>query len=249
MTLFLGDWVDSGARLDGLLTSNVGFISAANAKAYGLDSTSSSFEKTSLNPMQRAGVLTRPGFLGSNAHADSSSPVKRGITVMDRLLCRTPPPVPAMVPPLPPADKTAVKTTRQRYDAHIKIGFCASCHAFFEPMGNAFEMFDAMGVYRTTENGAVVDTTGGIVGTTSVDGPVANAIELSQKLAASADVHACFTRQMLRYVSGRAENAFDEETLGQAAKILESSDLRVVDLIAALVASKSTSVRTVEIDP
>src|SRR5204863_1807696 len=181
---FLADWVDGGSSLTALLTSPTGFIGKDNAAIYGMTSAATTLQKTSLPTTQRADILTQPGFLGSTAHTDGSSPVFRGLAVMSRLLCKTPPPVPAMVPPLPPVDKTAIKTTRQRFQTHTSAAFCSGCHQFFDPMGFTFENYDGIGQWRTMENGVAVDSSGAIVGTGASDRPVANAVELTQALAA-----------------------------------------------------------------
>jgi hypothetical protein len=237
--LYLRDWAQ-GASLETLLTAPRGFVSSENALIYGLSSASSDFTATELDPAQRAGVLTLPSFLGSRAHTDASSPVVRGTAILRQLLCREPPPVPAMVPPLPPADQSAAKTTRERFEQHTSVAFCAACHQMFDPMGYAFEHYDAIGRYRDQENGTPIDSSGAIVGTESSDGPVANAIELSARLAASPEVHACFTRQAYRFTVGRKETDADACALKASAQQFETQGLDVRELMLALLTSPGT---------
>jgi hypothetical protein len=241
---FLADWIDGGSSLTALLTSTDGFVNRDNAPIYGLKSTSATFQKTALPAGQRAGILTQPAFLGSAAHTDGSSPVYRGLAVMGQLLCKSAPPVPAMVPPLPVVDKTMIKTTRQRYEVHETAAFCAACHSTFDPMGYPFENYDGLGQWRTMENGVAVDPSGAIVGTQSSNGPMANAVALAGALAASPEVHECFARQVFRYDVGRVETDADGCSIAQAMTAYSGKNLDLRELLVALATSPAFTTRT-----
>ena len=237
--LFLRDWATTPS-FKSLLTSSRSFVSKDNASVYGLSMTSTDFMPVMLDPAQRAGILTLPSYLGSRAHTDASSPVLRGIAVMKKFLCLEPPPVPAMIPPLPPTDKTEAKTTRQRFAQHTSLASCAACHQTFDPMGNTFEHYDAIGAYREQENGVAVDSSGALVGTQSSDAPVANAVELSKLLAASPDVHACFVRQAYRFTIGRHEAEADRCALADYTAAFGEKNLDLRELMLALVTTKES---------
>jgi hypothetical protein len=241
---FLSDWVDGGSSLTTLLTSTDGFINRDNAAIYGLTSTSATFVKTLLPAGQRAGILTQPAFLGSAAHTDGSSPVYRGLAVMGQLLCKSPPPVPAMVPPLPVIDKTMIKTTRQRYEVHESVAFCAACHSTFDPMGYTFESYDGLGQWRTMENGVAVDSSGAIVGTQSSDGALPNAVALAAALARSPEVQACFARQVFRFDVGRLDTDADGCSIAQATQAYTAKNLDLRELLVALAATPAFAART-----
>jgi hypothetical protein len=241
---FLADWVDGGATLPGLLTSSTGFISKDNAAVYGMTSASATMQKVTLPSTQRAGILTQPSFLGSTSHTDGSSPVFRGLAVMGRVLCKNPPPVPAMVPPLPAVDKSMIKTTRQRFEAHTSAAFCSGCHKFFDPMGFTFENYDGIGQWRTMENGVPVDSSGAIVGTGSGDKAVANAVELTQALAVNPQVHECFARQVFRFDVGRTETDADACTIAQVTKAYSDQKLDLRELLVAIATSQVFAMRT-----
>jgi len=241
---FLADWIDAGSSLPRLLTSTDGFVNRDNAPIYGLTSTSATFVKTPLPAGQRAGILTQPAFLGSAAHTDGSSPVYRGLAVLSQLLCKSAPPVPAMVPPLPAVDKTMIKTTRQRYEVHETAAFCAACHSTFDPMGYTFESYDGLGQWRTMENGAAVDPSGAIVGTDASDGPMANAVALATALAASPEVQACYARQVFRFDVGRLETDADGCSLAQATTAYQAKNLDLRELLVALATSPAFRART-----
>jgi hypothetical protein len=234
----LRDWAHSPS-FKALLTSPRGFVSRDNAVVYGLTATSVELMPVMLDASQRAGILTLPSYLGSRAHTDASSPVLRGVAVLRNFLCLEPPPVPAMVPPLPPAEKSATKTTRERFAQHTSLPSCAACHQAFDPMGNAFEHYDAIGAYRAEENGVAVDSSGALVGTGS-DAPVADAVELSTLLASNSDVHACFVRQAYRFTVGRKELEADACAMAGYAQAFDAQNLDLRELMLALVSAKGS---------
>lgn len=236
--LFLRDWAKAPS-LTTLLESTQTFVSKDNAPAYGLALITSDFVATPLNPTQRAGVLTLPSYLGSRAHSDASSPVQRGLSILKKFLCLEPPPVPAMVPPLPPANQSDAQTTRQRFAMHTSLPSCSACHQVFDPMGNAFEHYDAIGRYREQENGNAIDSSGALVGTASSDAPVADAVALSRLLVTTPEVHACVTRQTYRFIVGRRETSADACALNAYLQKLEQTSLDVRELMLALVTDPS----------
>ena len=242
--MFIDDWTASGPFLPTLLTSSSTFVNQANAPIYGLTTVGTTFQKQALDPKQRAGILTSPGFLGTYSHIDSSSPVFRAVAIMRRLLCREPPPVPAMVPPLPPISKTDIKTTRQRFDQHTSVAFCHSCHSAFDPLGDVFESYDAVGAYRTEENGIAIDSSGGIVGTVNSDAKFDNAVDMVKALAASPEVHECFARQVYRFSLGRIESSADQCAIQNYARVFTENSFDLRELLVAVVSSPAFAVRS-----
>ncbi|HEX2875693.1 MAG TPA: DUF1588 domain-containing protein, partial [Polyangiaceae bacterium] len=240
-TLFLQQWARSSSFHE-LLTLPRGYVSRNNAWMYGVADDSPlfidgapEFSAVDLDPRTRAGVLTLPGFLGSLAHEAASSPVLRGVAVMRKLLCLQPPPVPAMIPPLPAADTSATPTTRARYEQHTSVALCSGCHQAFDPMGYTFEHYDALGVYRDVENGAAIDSSGALVDGESSVPEVADAVALSSLLAVSPHVHECFVRQAYRFTSGQKESDADADALSAEARAFETNDLIVSELMLRLV--------------
>ena len=101
--------------------------------------------------------------------------------------------------------------------------------------GFGFENFDAIGRYRTTDNGKPVDSSGMLIGT-DVDGPFSGAVELSSKIASSAFAQRCAVQQWMRFALGRQESDADRCSIDRAASALATSgDLR--DMIVALASS------------
>jgi hypothetical protein len=249
-TLFLQQW-SRGSSFTELLTMPRGYVSRNNAWMYGVAEDSPlfingapEFSPIDLDPRTRAGVLTLPGFLGSHAREAASSPVLRGVTVMRKLLCRQPPPVPALIPPLPPADTNATPTTRARYEQHTSVASCAGCHQAFDPMGYTFEHYDAMGEYRDVENGISIDSSGALVDGESSVSEVPDAVTLASLLASSSHVHDCFVRQAFRFTSGQKESDVDADTLSTETKAFQANGLNVAALMLNLVATQALRPRT-----
>ena len=95
------------------------------------------------------------------AHPDQTSPVLRGKFVRTKLMCQTVPPPPMDVDITPPAVTSARDRARAlRRPRDRRRASCAACHQMMDPIGLAFESFDAIGKYRTTENGATIDVSG-----------------------------------------------------------------------------------------
>jgi hypothetical protein len=142
-----------------------------------------------------------------------------------------------MVPPIPTAGG---KTNRERVEAHTGKGTCgASCHAtLINPLGYAFESFDALGKHRTVDNGAPVDTKVQYDGLEEGTISTASGLELSTKLAESPDFHACYLKNWLQYLWSRSDVPEDAEALNDLVK--ESMEGRSVrDLLLSFVATPS----------
>jgi hypothetical protein len=152
-----------------------------------------------------AGMLTQAAFLAVHAKADQTSPVLRGKFVRAQLFCTPPPPPPPTIVVAPPVVDPRLPT-RQRFAQHTADPFCAGCHTLMDPIGFAFENWDATGVWRDTDADQPVDATGSLTGT-DVDGDLDGVPSLATKLAASAQVATCAATQWFRYAFGRSEQS------------------------------------------
>lgn len=113
----------------------------------------------------RAGILSHVSFLALNARSARSSAVLRGKFILDSLLCTPIPPPPAEVSFEAVAPESGLgATARERLAVHRANPACASCHDLMDPIGLPFESFDAIGQFRTEENGETIETYGAIEG-------------------------------------------------------------------------------------
>jgi hypothetical protein len=227
--------LDGDGRLGTLLGATYSFVNADLARMYGVGASGSALVRTPLPPGQRKGVLTSLGFLSASSGADGSHPVSRGQVVYRQILCGELPAQPAEVPePPPPAPDLS---TRARFAGHAENP-CAGCHKLFDDLGFAFEHYDGIGRYRTTDGGKPVDAAGRAPLPGGGHIVFENALELVDRLAAAADVRACLARQWLRYALGRREEAADARSLEAVLRAL-GPDAGVLDPMLAIVQSKS----------
>jgi hypothetical protein len=222
-----------------LLTADFSYVNQALAPVYGMTATGADFKQVKLDPGQRSGLLTQPGFLTVTGATNGSNPVKRGRKVFEGLLCGDLPPPPANVPLPKPA--SAGGTTRERFAEHSANTCAKGCHALMDPIGFAFEHYDGIGKFRSMDNGGVVDSSG----TLSLDGKdhtFNDAKELAGLLAGSAEVKKCFATQWVRYAFKRKETAGDTASIESAATAFGKGSVR--DLLVGVATSRSFRYRT-----
>jgi hypothetical protein len=196
--LFFRAMLSDNAALETLLTSDYTFVNQRLGQHYGTAVTGSDFQRVSLSATERVGLLSHTSYLMMNSHPGFTSPTKRGVWVLDQLLCAEPPPAPADVM----AELTAPvagETIRETLAAHRVEQRCAGCHNLMDPIGLGLEHFDAIGRYRETESGRAVDASG-VLGDTSFSG----VRELSALLSQDARLQTCFAQQLLTYAVGRS---------------------------------------------
>ena len=164
------DIVSRDADFRELFDGETAFVNSELATLYGLPAPSGGdFTKVAL-PKQgmRSGLLGQGSFLALNAHADSTSPTRRGKFIREVLLCQAIPPPPPNVKTTLPEDPAgqAPRTMRQKLAQHRSVAACASCHARMDPIGLGLENFDAIGAYRSTDVGQPIDASGDLDGVT-----------------------------------------------------------------------------------
>lgn len=237
LELYVRDVLSHEGTLPGLLSSSVLFTNDSMSM-YGPAAPSSAFVRNEMPGSTRAGLLVQPAFLAFKSLPDGSSPVRRGIFVLDQLLCEPPPPPPAGVPITPPAPSTSA-TTRDRFTDHSTDPACNACHKIINPVGFTFEHYDGMGLWRDTENGKPLDVTGAIVASRelSLIGPLVDVNDLSAKLAKSPRVHACVSKELYRFALGRQLTEADECTTTRLADRFFKSGGSFKDLFLGIVES------------
>jgi hypothetical protein len=169
--------------------------------------------RVDLDPTERGGLLTQAGFLVKHYRGELPSPVHRGITVRENILCQPidPPPVDVMASPLPPS---LGPTARDRFVAHESDPTCGGCHTQMDPIGLALENYDGIGAFRTEEGGETIDASGIIYDAgPELEVPFTGGVELGQRLAGSRAVRDCVSNQWFRYSLGRMESTDDGCTL------------------------------------
>jgi hypothetical protein len=216
-----------------MLTASYSLVDEELASFYGVRGvTGESFVKVDLDPTERAGFVTQPSIMTINAKPDTSSPILRGKFVRERLLCQPLPPPPNNLIITPP-QVTAGVSTRELYAEHSADSSCATCHHLMDPIGFGFENYDAVGAYRTTDQGLPVDASGDVYDSGDCDGPFVGAVQLAQRLAGSEDVKNCVATQWFRFAYGRGETP-NECSLVQLQGAFKASNYSIRSLLVAL---------------
>ncbi|HET9954831.1 MAG TPA: DUF1592 domain-containing protein [Polyangiaceae bacterium] len=239
------DWLfTQGRGIKDFYTTPVGFVNSLLAPLYGVSGNFSSepaaLSKVDLDPTKRSGLLTQAGFLSSYISVgDEPDIIHRGVFIATRLLCKTlPPPDPAA------AGKGLVDTpnltNRERVEATTGKGTCgAVCHgALFNPLGYAFENYDAVGKYRTQDQGKPVDAADSYM----LDGQLKsfkNGVELSALLAEAKETHSCYLQNMLSYLQGQELSEQQRPLVDYYARLSRAGKVSLRDLELQIVTSEA----------
>lgn len=237
--LFFDSIVRENQSVVRFVDSDYTFLNGSLAGIYGLEKTVSGpeFRRVQLTDVNRGGVLGMPGILAATSFPDRTSPVKRGVWVLEQLLGDHVPPAPPDVPALDEQDQAqAVKLTlRQRTELHQTNPVCANCHKTLDPIGFSLENFDAIGRWRERdENGELIDPSGELPDGKRVSGPhelksiVADQVEqLSRNLV----------EKMLAYSLCRKLEGYDEIVVDGLMHELAKDGYRMQTLVTAVVTS------------
>jgi hypothetical protein len=151
---FFREMFSKNMPVDSFIDSDWTIANARLCDFYGLpEPKTGGFQRVALKPEDhRGGLLTMGAVLGLTSDGTRHRPVHRGVWLSEAIFNKTPPPPPANVDPIEPIPPTGTKITiRQRIEAHAKSASCAACHAKIDPLGLAFDQYDAVGQWRTRE--------------------------------------------------------------------------------------------------
>jgi hypothetical protein len=227
---------DGDGLLSTALTADYSYVNQPLAPIYGKTASGMDFNKMQLDPAQRSGLFTQAGFLTVTGATNGSNPVKRGRKIFEGMLCGELPPPPANVPP--PKPRRAGGTTRERFAEHSHNACAAGCHVLMDPIGYAFENFDGIGKYRTTDNGGQVDASTEF----EIDGKKQafdGARELAMILTKSPSVQKCFATQWLRFAFKRKETDGDAASIAAIAAAFGKNGNNIRDLMVGVAASRT----------
>jgi hypothetical protein len=239
-------YIEGDHRLDTLLAAPVSFLDASLATLYGVPAPATPWQRVDLPRDQRAGLLTQAGLLSTLAHDNRTSFILRGKMIREAIFCSAPLMVPPDVPAEPKFDPTL--SAKARSEAHRKDPACASCHELFDPLGFAFEIYDPIGKYRTSDGAGPIDSKVQLGHTATLDGKTAsNAVELAQILSSADEVRDCVARQWMRFALGRDDSKDDEPSLTTAIKAFKGAGAKLPDLLVAI--ARSDAFRYQKVSP
>lgn len=223
-----------------LLDADFTFVNERLAKHYGIEGVKGKKFVRVKVPGNRGGILTQAGILTLTSNATRTSPVKRGKFVLEQILNTPPPPPPPDVPALD-EQKQLTGTLRQVLEQHRANPTCASCHQRMDPIGFAFENFDATGVWREKDGQAAIDASGVLPDGRTFDGPGG----LKQLLKERKTLFVrCVVEKMLTYATGRGLEYYDRRAVDKIMAVLAKDDYRFSTLLAEIVKSDPFQMRT-----
>lgn len=237
--LFFESIVRENRSVIEFIDSDTTFLNGTLATLYGLEKsvTGPEMRKVILEDKNRGGILGMPGILATTSFPNRTSPVKRGVWVLEQVLGEHVPPAPPNVPPLDKQDKQAVEnlTLRQRTELHRTNAVCANCHKILDPIGFGLENFDAIGRWRDQDDtGGAIDAAGELPGDKRFSSPR----ELKALIAARKDELARnLTRKLLAYALCRQLEGYDEIVVDQLMEAIAKDGYRMQDLISEIVIS------------
>lgn len=238
--LYFDHLLRNNLSIEKFLDSDFVFVNEPLAALYGIPNIKGNvFRKVTLKPMQhRGGVLTQGTMLSITSDGVRSSPVVRGVWILENILGDPPPPPPSDVPDLE-ADTRGTKTIREELARHRHIESCNSCHRKIDPLGFALENYDAIGQWRTHYAAAnppqiPVDNLGELPDGTKVAGVTA----LKRVLLSSKREFAhCLAEKLFSYACSRKVELGDEESVERIVQAVEADGYRFQALIQAIVHS------------
>jgi hypothetical protein len=228
-------------KLTAITQSTQSFVSDALAAIYGLPRGSAT-GPVNLDPAQRLGIFTQPAVIASHSGPTTTRLVKRGVFFTRKLMClplgQPPPGVNTTLP------VTAGASERQRVEQATSSAQCQGCHAVINPFGFMQENYDAIGRWRTTDQGQPVDAS--MKFDLLDEGPLATSSPITafKTLTSSLRFQQCFARQLFRFYMGREEQPTDDPVLRQMFfGFAEKGEQDISGMLQTLVRSPSFALR------
>ncbi|HVJ30688.1 MAG TPA: DUF1592 domain-containing protein, partial [Gammaproteobacteria bacterium] len=232
-----------------LLTADYTFVNDRLAHHYGMEGINGSeFRRVPVENEARRGILGQGSILLVTSLPERTSPVQRGVWVLENIVGAPVPTPPPVVPPLEEqaGTKTQPRTLREQMRLHTERPFCAGCHKIMDPVGFAMENFDAIGRWRTEELGVPIDATGRLVDGTEIDGMV----DLRNALLKYSDRFVqTTTEKLMTYALGRGVEYYDMPTVRAIARGAAKNDYRFSSIIMGIVESDAFQKRAAEEAP
>lgn len=235
--LFFDSIVREDRSILEFLNSDFTFVNESLARHYGIgDVSGNEFRRVKLANGQRGGLLGQASLLTISSYPTRTSPVLRGLWVMETILGQSPPPPPPDVPELEVQEGPLSGTLREQLEAHRSNAGCMSCHRVMDAIGFGLENYDATGKWRERDGDLTLDTTGTLPGDHSFETPA----QLRQILVntESESFSRTLAKKLLTYALGRGVDRGDNPAIDQIQRHVIDSDYRFSALIDAIISSE-----------
>jgi hypothetical protein len=218
-----------------LLDSDYTFVNERLARHYGIPNIyGPDFRRVPVPNDARRGLLGHGSLQLVTSNPNRTSPVMRGKWILENLIGTAAPLPPPDVPPLEEKPTATAKSVRERIEQHRASPACAGCHKIMDPIGLAMENFDAVGRWRTSDEGVAIDASGQLVDGTPLNGPSS----LRKAMLDRQDVFvAAMTEKLMMYGVGRETKYYDMPAVRSVMRDAAKNRYRLSDLILGVVKS------------
>ena len=237
--LFFDYILKRGRPVLDLINADYSFLNGRLAKFYGVKGVDGEVHRyvDLKDHPERGGVLTQGTMLVVTSNPTRTSPVKRGLFVLDQILGTPAPPAPPGIPELEEVAKEHGKklSVRQLMEVHRKKSECAGCHARMDPIGLGLENFNGIGQWRESEDGQKIDSAGVLVTGEKFN----NVVELKKVLAEmrKEDIYRCLAEKLLTYGIGRGIEYYDSPAIDKLVRRMETGPGTLKDLVLGVIES------------
>jgi hypothetical protein len=226
---FIAELIRTNQPVTALVDTDFTYVNAGLARLYELPEVRGDrLQRVSLpNDSPRRGLLGHASVLTITANGVETSPVTRGVWLLEKLFGTPPSPPPPDVPPIEP-DIRGATTIRQQLEKHRNVQACADCHAKIDPLGYALEAYDPIGHFRSAyPNGAAIDTTGEYRGQ-----PISSPADIGTYLVDHPDLLAHnLAHRLLTYALGRPLGFADQPALRRLQSDWKAKNYALRELI------------------
>jgi len=234
--LFFESIVHEDRNVMDLLTADYTFLNERLAKHYGIPGIyGSQFRRVPVTNEVRRGLLGQASILTVTSYPNRTSAVQRGKWILSNILGTPPlPPLPNVPPLKENGEGSKPLSLRERMEEHRSNPVCAGCHKVMDPIGFALENFDAIGRWRSTDDGLTIDPSGTLFNGAKVDGAVALRKALTSRPETFVGVMA---EKMMTYALGRGVEYYDMPAIRKVVHDSSANDFHFSSLVLGIVNS------------
>ncbi len=244
-TLFFNSIMQEDRSVLDLLNADYTFVNERLARHYGMPNIyGSQFRRVKVPAETRRGLLGQAAILTVTSYPNRTSPVERGKWVLTNILGVPPNPPPPNVPPLKDNSENGKPLSlRERMEQHRRDPVCAGCHKSMDPIGFALENFDAVGHWRTNEDGLKIDPSGTLFNGAPLDGVVA----LRQAILSRPETFVgVFSEKLLTYALGRGVSYNDMPAVRKIVQDAKANNFRFESIVLGIVKSVPFQMKEVQ---
>ncbi len=244
--LFLGSIFREDRSILDLFRADYTYLNERLAKHYNIPGVyGNRFRRVSLDDPNQRGLLARASIMAITTYPNRNSTVLRGKWVLTYILASPPPQPPVNIPPLEATNAAPGEsnpTLRERMEKHPANPACAVCHNQMDPIGFGLENYDAIGRWRTEDEGKPINAAGKLPSGIEFEGPA----ELQQALLSNPEVIVgAFTQKLLTYALGRPVEHFDMPTVREIVDKSADNDYSFSSIVFGIINSTPFNMRRV----